>query len=232
MIAEQSQVVYADLSLVTWGVAMASVEPQDAVGPLTIIHREFRSAELNKKYYGYKLDRYQLANRWIEIIIAVGATTGTGIAGFAIWKNGAGTTAWGIISGLSIVLATLKPIIALPKQIERYSKLSSAYSKIFETYRLMEQDFESTGLTTEHLEQFKQLRIQVAELVADDDRHPNMARETRPFLIQPQLYALRTYGRGKLCNKACRYGRNDQHAQHQKAPPFPRGRRVHIQAHP
>jgi hypothetical protein len=152
---------------------MSVIDAAAAVGQLKIIHREFRTAALNKKYYGYKLDCYQHANTWLEILIAIGATTGTGIAGFAIWKSGAGTTAWAIISGLSIVLAAVKPIIALPKQIERYSKLASSYSTIFEAYRGMEQDFEATGLTTENVDAFKKLRAQVVELSADDDRNPS-----------------------------------------------------------
>lgn len=152
---------------------MSTIEPATAIPTLKAIHREFRSAALNAKYYGCRLDRYQLANKVLEIVIALGATTGTGIAGFAIWKNGAGTTAWGIISGASIVLAAVKPIIALPKQIERYSKLASSYAMIFEAYRTMEQDFESTGLTTEQVELFKKLRAEVATLAADDDRNPS-----------------------------------------------------------
>jgi hypothetical protein len=152
---------------------MSVIDPAAAVPTLKAIHREFRSAFLNAKYYGYRLDRYQFANKTLEIIIALGATTGTGIAGFAIWKNGAGATAWGIISGASIVLAAIKPIIALPDQIARYSKLASSYARIFETYRTMEQDFASTGLTTEQVDLFNKLRAEVATLAADDDRNPS-----------------------------------------------------------
>ena len=152
---------------------MAVINPAAAVGQLKAIHREFRTAALNKKYYGCRLVQYQHYNTLLEVLIACGATTGTGIAGLAIWKNGVGTTAWGIISGLSIVLATLKPIIALPKQIERYSKLASSYATIFETYRLMELDIEATAaLTTEHVDQFKKLNDEVVKLAADDDRNP------------------------------------------------------------
>jgi hypothetical protein len=158
---------------------MAVIDPVAAVPTLRNIHREFRTAALNMKYYGYKLVRYQRANTIVEVLIACGATTGTGIAGFAIWKNGAGTTAWEIISGLSIILATLKPIIALPKQIERYSKLASSYATIFETYRGMEQDFKGTGLTTEQVAQYNQLRAEVVKLAADDDRNPSRKRIKR-----------------------------------------------------
>lgn len=155
---------------------MAAIDPADAIGQLKVIHSEFRTAALNQKYYRCMLDRYQRYNTWYEVLIALGATgaTGAGIAGFAIWKSGAGALAWALISGLSIVLATLKPIIALPKTIERYSKLASSYSTIFEAYRGMELDIEAIGaLTTEHVEQFKTLRGEVVKLAADDDGNPD-----------------------------------------------------------
>jgi len=152
---------------------MTVVDPNNSIGPLKNIHREFRTALLNKKYYGCRLDWYQTVNRWFEIIIALGAT-GAGVAGLAIWKTGAGVTAWAIISGASVVLSTVKPIIDLPKQIERYSKLSGAYAKIYESFRVMEQEFDESGLTAAHLEKFKQLRSQLVDLAADDDPNPKM----------------------------------------------------------
>lgn len=153
---------------------MVGVDPNITVGQLKNIHREFRTALLNKKYYGCRLHWYQSVNRWLEILIAGGAAGGTGIAGFAIWKNGAGVVAWGIISGVSIVLSTLKPIIDLPKQIERYSKLSVAYSRIYESFRVMEQEFDEGGLTDAHIEKLKQIRAQLVELAVDDDKKPDM----------------------------------------------------------
>lgn len=154
---------------------MTSVDPKiaTAIGQLKNIHREFRTALLNKKYYASRLSWYQTANWWYEILIALGAT-GSGIAGFAFWKSGAGAIVWGTISGASIVLSTLKPIIDLPKQIERYSKLSGAYSKIYKSFRVMEQEFDEGGLTDAHLEKFKQLRSQLVDLAPDDDPRPDV----------------------------------------------------------
>src|SRR5262249_1122961 len=112
---------------------MTIMSPGTFKGYLRIIHNDYRTALLNKKYYACRLSRYLRINKCMEILIAIGATTGTGIAGFAIWQQGAGVTAWGIISGLSIVLSTLKPIIDVPKQIERCAKLAGEYASLFET---------------------------------------------------------------------------------------------------
>src|SRR5260370_17196780 len=93
---------------------MTTIDPNIAIGQLKNIHREFRTALLNKKYYGCRLNWYQNVNRWFEIFIALGAAAGTGIAGFAIWKNGPAVTAWAIISAPSIVPPALNHIVVLP----------------------------------------------------------------------------------------------------------------------
>ena len=107
---------------------------------LKTIHREYRTVLLNVKYYNRQLRLYRMINLWMEILIAVGSTTSTGIAGFAIWQNGLGTTAWGIVSGASIMLAVVKPIIKVPERIERYGKLSGEYSTMFEKLSHLEDD--------------------------------------------------------------------------------------------
>src|SRR5438045_3793159 len=97
---------------------MPVLDPTRIAGYLKIIHGEYRTFLLNKKYYGYHLGRYQRINRTMEILIAVGAT-GSGIAGLAVWQAGVGASVWAVISALSIILSTIKPILDIPKQIER-----------------------------------------------------------------------------------------------------------------
>ena len=67
------------------------------------------------------LDEVRRLNTRLEVAIALG--TSAAIASWAIWKTGSGEYAWLVISGLATLLAVIKPIINLPKQIERYSKL-------------------------------------------------------------------------------------------------------------
>jgi hypothetical protein len=161
---------------------MSVIDQADSRGYLDIIHDEYRTALMNKKYYGARLERFKRINRLLEIAIALGATTGTGVAGLAIWKQGYGTPAWAVISGLAIILSAIKPILDYPKQIERYAKLAGEYAAHFETLRIMQQDINaSRKLTTEQVETFNQVRKRSAELAVLDDAHPNASTLRRAF---------------------------------------------------
>lgn len=153
---------------------MPSVDPVANAGLLRMIHDEYRTALLNKKYYAARLDRYKTINRYSEIAIALGATTGTSIAGLAIFKQGYGTAAWAVISGISMVLSVIKPIMNLPKEVERYSKLTGEYASMFGTLRIIEQDISaSQSLTSEQIEVFNQVRKRTVDLLTLDDTNPN-----------------------------------------------------------
>src|SRR5882724_11761764 len=119
---------------------MTIIDPPVSIGHLRIIYNEYRTALLNKKYYGYRLQKIRRYNFWLEVLITVGASGSTGIAGLTIWKQGAGITAWAIISGVSIFLAGVKPFLGLPAQIERYGKLWGEFASMYEGYRSIEQD--------------------------------------------------------------------------------------------
>jgi hypothetical protein len=154
---------------------MTVMDAATSRGYLKNIHDEYRTALLNKKYYGARLQRYRRLNRMLEILIAVGAA-GSAIAGFSVWQQGYGVTVWAVISGTSIVLATIKPLLDLPAQIERYAKLTGEYAKVSETYRNIEQDITAAkGLKTEQLETFNQIRRRAVELAELDDPDPDQS---------------------------------------------------------
>src|SRR5581483_3382898 len=135
----------------------------------------YRTALMNKKYYGARLRHYRRINRWFELMIALGATTGTGIGGLVIWKQAYwGTVTWAIISGLSVCLTTIKPVLDYGKEIERNSKLAGEYAALFETFRIMEQDIRvAQQLTSDQVETFNQIRRRSIELAQLDDVHPD-----------------------------------------------------------
>jgi hypothetical protein len=83
---------------------------EESVGILKIIHSQYRTALLNKKYYGSRLEKFKSRNFWLEVFIAIGAA-GTGIAGLTTWKTGYGITVWAAFSGIFVVLATIKPFL-------------------------------------------------------------------------------------------------------------------------
>lgn len=93
------------------------------------LYRTYRTALLNRKYYASRLTSYRRWNLTLEIALAIG-TSGT-IGAWAVWKDGNGKYVWTYVAGLAALLAVLKPLLALPKQIERYTKLFAGYSDLF-----------------------------------------------------------------------------------------------------
>jgi hypothetical protein len=100
---------------------------------LRIIYNKYRSALLNLKYYGCKVDRISFRNKIFEAIIAIGASS-SGVAGFALWKSDQGKYIWAAISGASILLSVIKPIVGYSSDIEEYSKLYGEFATISADY--------------------------------------------------------------------------------------------------
>ena len=97
---------------------------------LKVIYDDYRTALLNRKYYGERLHKYRTINRTVEFVIAAGAT-GSSIAAWAIWGSETGQIAWASIAGASSLIAIGKPIVNITGDIERYTKLYAGYSTIF-----------------------------------------------------------------------------------------------------
>jgi hypothetical protein len=98
---------------------------------LRYIYNSYRTALLNRKYYGSRLVLSQRYNSVMEIAIAVGAAGSGGVAGLAVWGTITGQYAWLWISGIATVLGVVKPILQIGAKIENYTKLYSGYSNVY-----------------------------------------------------------------------------------------------------
>src|SRR5262249_26814632 len=94
------------------------------------LYDAYRTAALNKEYYGLLLSRYQTNNTILEIAIAIGATS-SGISGLALWQQPDGKIIWAIVTLMSGILAIAKPFLQLNKKVERYSKLFTGHLDAF-----------------------------------------------------------------------------------------------------
>lgn len=93
------------------------------------LYDNYRTAMMNRKYYGYKLAEIKKYNLIFEITIALG-TASSGVAAWTIWKYGTGEKVWGIIIAVAVVLAFLKPFLKLSNLVERYSTLFIGYGDV------------------------------------------------------------------------------------------------------
>jgi hypothetical protein len=105
--------------------------PQSTKPQLRYIYDSYRTALLNRKYYGYRLTRYQSFNSAMDIAIAIGATGSGGVAGLAVWGTITGQYAWLWISGVATIVGVIKPILQLGVKIENYTKLFTGHGSIY-----------------------------------------------------------------------------------------------------
>jgi hypothetical protein len=144
------------------------------IADLGEIYDMYRTAALNKAYYGELLARYQRRNTWLEIAIAVGATS-SGLSGLAILNNWQyGKVAWGVITAASSVLAVTKPILQINKQVERYSKLFTGHLENFLALRsLVNKIRRQRRLTKEMIQEFEIAEQRFIDLSRSDDPNTN-----------------------------------------------------------
>jgi len=98
--------------------------------PVWDVYDLLRSARLNEKYYGCRLERFELINTSCEILIAVTATS-SAVASFPFWGDGVGAQLWKYLICFSAVISVIKPFLQLTKKIRAYEELYSGYRMLF-----------------------------------------------------------------------------------------------------
>src|SRR4051794_17444077 len=112
---------------------MSEIDPrlESRRSELSHIYDAYRTALLNRKYYGLRLSSVRKLNFWSEVLIAIGATSSGGVAGLAVWGTITGQYVWLWISGIATVISVVKPACQFGKSIENYTKLYAGYTNIY-----------------------------------------------------------------------------------------------------
>ncbi len=141
---------------------------------LNYIYNSYRTASLNKKYYGARLVSYQRYNSAMELAIAIGATGSGGVAGLAIWGTITGQYAWLWVSGIATVLGVVKPILQIGTKIENYTKLYSGHGNIYLELKSVVEDIDvSKSIPPKLAEQYVTIRKRITDLAGLDDPKPD-----------------------------------------------------------
>jgi hypothetical protein len=149
-------------------------EPTSLTDRLRYIYDSYRTALLNRKYYGHRLFIHQRYNMFMEIAIAVGATGSAGVASLAIWGTLTGQYAWLVISGLATVLGVVKPVLQISAKIENYSKLCVGYGGIYLDFKAIVEDINvSRSIPPSIHQQYADIRKKTNDLRGLDDPRPS-----------------------------------------------------------
>jgi methyl-accepting chemotaxis protein len=136
------------------------------------LYDQYRTASLNRKYYGCRLQAIRGWNNFFEIAIAIG--TSSVVGGWSLWHTGVGSTIWTILGGVTALLAIVKPFLQLSKQVERYTKLFIGYGDAFYDFELLVNEIGRIRRYNDEIDAaFRKTIDRLKQLAADDDPQPN-----------------------------------------------------------
>lgn len=136
------------------------------------VYDKYRNLHMSRDYYACRLALYQRYNLVYEIALAVG--TSGAVGAWYIWQTATGMVTWAVVGGLISVLAVIKPILQLPKQIESYSKLYVAYSELYYDYKNLIDEVEvAGGLSLAMEETLKAAQGRYKDLALKDEPKPS-----------------------------------------------------------
>jgi len=157
------------------GVAMNVVTLQPEViniRKIYWIYDKYRTALLNVKYYGHKLIWARRINLYMELLIAV--TASSGVSGWAIWGKEGWALVWSLMAGAAAILATVKPLLPLTKNVATYSKLFGGHKSNYHALEELVKRIETEQVWTKEMEaEFAYISKQDREMAGDDDPKPS-----------------------------------------------------------
>lgn len=128
------------------------------------VYDRLRTISLNEKYYSRRIVFYERINFWLEIIIAISASTA--IAKFAIWKTETGSLIWSLIAGIAVFLAVIKPFMKLTDRIKRIENVLTKYRLIKHEFGILRIDIsENKSYNNEHKKILRELLTKEEELI-------------------------------------------------------------------
>lgn len=106
----------------------------DARARAEIIYNEYRTLELNKRYYAKRMARKRVVLRRIDIFLALFAAS-SGVAGFGLWNTQfqgyqVGPMAFAILTGMAIVIGIARPYMKMEDELERLSAIQGTYDSL------------------------------------------------------------------------------------------------------
>jgi len=153
------------------------------------IYDGLKTLQLNKTYYGRRLDQLKRYNMILEILIASGAS-GSGIAGIAVLKAGSGQILWGVLSEIAIVLSIAKPFLKLSDRISSYAKLYGEFATAADRARSIADDIQvDHTISAARMKAFDEIRKRVGDLsgLGDSAPRPKIVKSLSGNIARPGI---------------------------------------------
>ncbi len=137
-----------------------------------------RTARLSDLYYGSRLAVFTKWNFAIELLIAI-TTSGSGIAGWAVWQDKIGAAVWAWIAAWAAIFAIAKPLLAMERRIRGAASQQQIYRTLLSNLENLAFDIQQSGeLSQEHRRQYQLYRETLRQADGADDLYPSLSRRT------------------------------------------------------
>ncbi|MEZ9868914.1 hypothetical protein [Vibrio sp. 10N.261.51.A4] len=134
--------------------------------PVWEVYDLLRTAKLNEKYFGYRLQKYVRVNNGMEFAIAATAST-SAIASLTLWKEGVGDYFWQSFLSISAVISVAKPILKITNKVRLYEEVLSEYRSLsYELLQLKVRMSTDRGYNECHKEKLQQIMDKHAVLIS------------------------------------------------------------------
>lgn len=135
------------------------------------LYDAYRTARMNRLYYGWRLTALKRWNLGFEISIALASSAV--VAAWGIWRVGAGQLAWNAVAGIGALLALVKPFLQLAERIERYGRLYAGHGDVcFDLERVVERVAETHLVVPEHRAAYDACGERTRKLAPEDEPNP------------------------------------------------------------
>jgi hypothetical protein len=142
------------------------------IDTLRSLYDDLRTSLMNRMYYGHKLAKSKNYNIAIEILIAIG--TSGAIGGWIIWQKSIGVYIWAVVPRIVAILAILKPIINLTKQIELYSSLFVGHGDVYyDLKKIVEKIKVDKNMSDNIVNDYLKVIDRIQSLAAKDNEAPD-----------------------------------------------------------
>jgi cytochrome c oxidase subunit IV len=94
--------------------------------PIWTVYEKLRTACLNVRYYGRRLQGVERWNLSLEFVLGATAPS-SAIAALWFWNTEYGQTAWKCLAIVAAIAAVAKPLLNLTSRIKEYESVLSGY---------------------------------------------------------------------------------------------------------
>ncbi len=150
----------------------------------TDIYRSLYNVWIEEKAEEWLLDFWSRVNTIASLLVSL-TSSGSALAGLALWANPAGKTAWAWIAGLAALMSVLTSVFSVSNSVKSHSEYRAGFLRLRLAAESLIQDLPMVSVD-EGRQQFVELRTKVNALI-EKAPHDLALTKARRAALQDEL---------------------------------------------